>query len=76
MLSNLSHLTLIYLALSDHLIEEWKAEFLSDEKGTASTSKQDNKKLKQEIQQLQKELNRKDRALSAAIQSIWGSWTC
>ena len=64
-----------------HHIEAWKTEFLSDNQGAESFSRPEQKKLKQEIKRLQKELNRKDRALSetAALlvlskkcQAIWG----
>lgn len=64
-----------------HHINAWKTEFLSDEKASESLSGQAQKKLKQENKHLQKELNRKDKALSetAALlvlskkcQAIWG----
>jgi len=64
-----------------HHLQAWKTEFLSDNQGPESLSRQEYKKLKQENKQLQKELNRKDRALSetAALlvlskkcQAIWG----
>ena len=64
-----------------HHLKEWKTEFLSDNQGSKSVTKREQKKLKQENKRLQKELNRKDRALSetAALlvlskkcQAIWG----
>jgi putative transposase len=64
-----------------HHLQAWKTEFLSDNQGSESLSRQEHKKLKQENKRLQKELNRKDRALSetAALlvlskkcQAIWG----
>ncbi len=64
-----------------HHIKAWKTEFLSGDKASESLSRQAQKKLKQENKRLQKELNRKDRALSetAALlvlskkcQAIWG----
>ena len=64
-----------------HHIKEWKAKFLSKKEVSPSVSRQEQKKLKQDVKRLQKELNRKDRALSetAALlvlskkcQAIWG----
>jgi putative transposase len=64
-----------------HHLQAWKTEFLSDNQGSESLSRQEHKKLKQENKRLQKELNRKDKALSetAALlvlskkcQVIWG----
>ena len=64
-----------------HHINAWKTEFLSNNNVSESLSRQAQKKLKQENKRLQKELNRKDRALSetAALlvlskkcQAIWG----
>ena len=64
-----------------HHLKEWKTEFLSDNQGSEAVSRREQKKLKQENKRLQKELNRKDRALSetAALlvlskkcQAIWG----
>ena len=64
-----------------HHLKEWKTEFLSDNQGSEPVSRREQKKLKQENKRLQKELNRKDRALSetAALlvlskkcQAIWG----
>ena len=64
-----------------HHLKEWKIEFLSDNQGSKSVFRREQKKLKQENKRLQKELNRKDRALSetAALlvlskkcQAIWG----
>ena len=64
-----------------HHLKAWKADFLSDKQGSETVSKQAQTKLKQEIKRLQKELNRKDRALSetAALlvlskkcQALWG----
>lgn len=64
-----------------HHIKAWKMEFLSDNQGIESLSRQEQKKLKQENRRLHKELNRKDKALSetAALlvlskkcQAIWG----
>lgn len=64
-----------------HHLKAWKKDFLSDKQGLEAVSKQAQTKLKQEIKRLQKELNRKDRALSetAALlvlskkcQAIWG----
>ena len=64
-----------------HHVKEWKSDFLSENQASDSTSRLDQKKLKQENKRLQKELNRKDRALSetAALlvlskkcQAIWG----
>jgi len=64
-----------------HHLTEWKTEFLSDNQSSEPVSRQAQKKLKQENKRLQKELNRKDRALSetAALlvlskkcQAIWG----
>ncbi|WP_428353138.1 transposase [Methyloprofundus sp.] len=64
-----------------HHVKEWKSGFLSENQVSGSTSRQEQKKLKQENKRLQKELNRKDRALSetAALlvlskkcQAIWG----
>ncbi len=64
-----------------HHVKEWKSDFLSENQASDSSSRQDQKKLKQENKRLQKELNRKDRALSetAALlvlskkcQAIWG----
>ncbi len=64
-----------------HHIKEWKSEFLSVKDISPSASRQEQKKLKQDVKRLQKELNRKDRALSetAALlvlskkcQAIWG----
>ena len=62
-----------------HHVKEWKSDFLSENQ--SSDSRQERKKLKLENKRLQKELNRKDRALSetAALlvlskkcQAIWG----
>jgi putative transposase len=64
-----------------HHLKAWKTEFLSDNQGAESLSRQEQKRLKQENKRLQKELNRKDKALSetAALlvlskkcQAIWG----
>ena len=64
-----------------HHLKGWKTEFLSDNQGSEPVSRREKKKLKQENKRLQKELNRKDRALSetAALlvlskkcQAIWG----
>ena len=64
-----------------HHVKEWKSGFLSESQASGSASSQEQKKLKQENTRLQKELNRKDRALSetAALlvlskkcQAIWG----
>lgn len=64
-----------------HHVKEWKSGFLSENQASASTFRQEQKKLKQENKRLQKELNRKDRALSetAALlvlskkcEAIWG----
>ena len=64
-----------------HHLKEWKTEFLSDNQGSEPVSRREQKKLKQENKRLQKELHRKDRALSetAALlvlskkcQAIWG----
>lgn len=64
-----------------HHLKAWKAEFVSDQQGSESLSRQEQKKLRQENKRLQKELNRKDKALSetAALlvlskkcQAIWG----
>ena len=64
-----------------HHLKEWKTEFLSDNQGSEPVTRREQKKLKQENKRLQKELNRKDRALSetAALlvlskkcQAIWG----
>lgn len=64
-----------------HHLKEWKTEFLSDNQGSEPITRREQKKLKQENKRLQKELNRKDRALSetAALlvlskkcQAIWG----
>ena len=64
-----------------HHVKEWKSGFLFENQASGSTSRQEQKKLKQENKRLQKELNRKDRALSetAALlvlskkcQAIWG----
>ena len=64
-----------------HHLTEWRTEFLSHNQGSESLSRREQKKLKQENKRLQKELNRKDRALSetAALlvlskkcQAIWG----
>ncbi|MEN8250624.1 MAG: transposase [Bacteroidota bacterium] len=65
-----------------HHLNQWKAEFLSDNQAVEAVSKAEQKNLKQEIKRLQKELNRKDKALSetAALlvlskkcQAIWGA---
>ena len=64
-----------------HHIQEWKAGFLSNNQGVEAVSKQEQKKLQQENKNLQKELNRKERALaetaallvlSKKCQAIWG----
>ncbi len=64
-----------------HHITQWKTEFLSDNTHSDALSKQAQNKLKQDNKRLQKELNRKDKALSetAALlvlskkcQAIWG----
>ncbi len=64
-----------------HHLKKWKTEFLSEKESTDKLSRQERKKLKQENKLLQKELNRKDKALSetAALlvlskkcQAIWG----
>ncbi|ORU95095.1 MAG: transposase [Cycloclasticus sp. symbiont of Bathymodiolus heckerae] len=64
-----------------HHVKEWKLDFLSENQVSGSASRQDQKKLKQENKRLQKELNRKDRALaetaallvlSKKCQAIWG----
>ena len=64
-----------------HHINQWKTEFLSDIQSASTQSMQAHKKLKQENKRLQKQLNRKDKALSetAALlvlskkcQAIWG----
>ena len=64
-----------------HHIQEWKSGFLSNNQGTESESKQEQKKLQQQYKTLQKELNRKERALaetaallvlSKKCQAIWG----
>jgi len=63
-----------------HHISQWKAVFLSNNQQTETSSKQEQKKLKQENKCLQKELNRKDKAfaetaallvLSKKCQAIW-----
>jgi len=63
-----------------HHVKEWKSDFLSENQASDPTSRQEQKKLKQDNKRLQKELNRKDRALSetAALlvlskkcQAIW-----
>ncbi len=63
-----------------HHVKEWKSDFLSKNQASDPTSRQEQKKLKQDNKRLQKELNRKDRALSetAALlvlskkcQAIW-----
>ncbi len=67
--------------LYPHHIAEWKAEFISNTEESKSASRQEIKHLKQENKQLQKDLNRKNKALSetAALlvlskkcQAIWG----
>jgi len=64
-----------------HHVKEWKSDFLSENPVSGSTSRQEQKKLKQDNKRLQKELNRKDRALaetaallvlSKKCQAIWG----
>jgi len=64
-----------------HHVKEWKSNFLSENQASDTTSRQEQKKLKQENKRLQKELNRKNKALSetAALlvlskkcQAIWG----
>jgi transposase-like protein len=64
-----------------HHIKEWKSAFLSVKDISPSLSRQEQKELKQKVKRLQKELNRKDKALSetAALlvlskkcQAIWG----
>ena len=64
-----------------HHVKEWKSDFLLENQTSDTARRQEQKKLKQENQRLQKELNRKDRALSetAALlvlskkcQAIWG----
>ena len=64
-----------------HHLKTWKTDFLSDNPGVESLSRQEQKQLKKENRCLQKELNRKDKALSetAALlvlskkcQAIWG----
>ncbi len=64
-----------------HHINQWKTEFLSDIQSTSTQFMSEHKKLKQENKRLQKQLNRKDKALSetAALlvlskkcQAIWG----
>ncbi len=64
-----------------HHLKKWEAEFLSEKESTDTLFRQERKKLKQENKSLQKELNRKDKALSetAALlvlskkcQAIWG----
>lgn len=67
--------------LYPHHIAEWKAEFLSNTEEPKTVSRQEIKRLKHENKQLQKDLNRKNKALSetAALlvlskkcQAIWG----
>ena len=64
-----------------HHLKKWKAEFLSEKEGVDILSRQERKKLKQDNKRLQKELNRKDKALaetaallvlSKKCQAIWG----
>lgn len=66
-----------------HHIKQWKNDFINGHTVSANTNKQiDNKNLKSEIKTLQKELNRKDKALAETaallvlqkkVQAIWGS---
>ena len=68
--------------LYPHHLKEWKAEFVSATQGPVDPlEKKEKKALQQDIKRLQKELNRKDKALSetAALlvlskkcQAIWG----
>ena len=67
--------------LYPHHIEQWKIDFLNKKQSPVGLSKEEQKKLKQDNKRLQKELNRKDKALSetAALlvlskkcQAIWG----
>ncbi len=64
-----------------HHIKQWKSEIVSKNQDNKDNGKQELKRLKLENQRLQKELNRKDKALSetAALlvlskkcQAIWG----
>ena len=66
--------------LYPHHIKEWKLEFLSIDDISSSHKKKEQKKLKLEVKRLQKELNRKDKALaetaallvlSKKCQAIW-----
>ena len=63
-----------------HHLKAWKTEFITDNQGLETLSRQEQKKLRQANKRLQKELNRKDKALSetAALlvlskkcQAIW-----
>ena len=66
-----------------HHIKQWKSDFISGHTVSANINKQtDNKNLKSEIKTLQKELNRKDKALAETaallvlqkkVHAIWGS---
>jgi len=64
-----------------HHIKEWKADLIKGKQSSAKVSKQEQNKLKQDVKRLQKELNRKDKALaetaallvlSKKCQAIWG----
>ncbi|MFT5760717.1 MAG: transposase [Alteromonadaceae bacterium] len=63
-----------------HHLSAWKSEFISKKQTSDVVSKQEKSKLKQENKRLQKELNRKDKALaetaallvlSKKCQAIW-----
>ena len=64
-----------------HHLQEWKTAFLSDTQGSGPLSGQEQKKLKQDNKRLRQELNRKEKALaetaallvlSKKCQAIWG----
>lgn len=65
-----------------HHIAQWKQDFTSGKSTSSSEKKADLQQLKRENKQLQKELNRKDKALAEAaallvlqkkVNAIWGS---
>ena len=64
-----------------HHLEEWKTEFISENQEPEIISKREQKKLRQDNKRLQKDLNRKEKALaetaallvlSKKCQAIWG----
>jgi len=64
-----------------HHVEQWKAGFISENQAPDGKSKNEQKKLKLEIKELKRELNRKEKALCEAAallvlskkcQAIWG----